>query len=468
MQGPVLAQKMRQRTLPVQIQANAILNMSLIELQQFIETETIENPALGVEERSRCPICGFMATQASCPVCGASMKMSQDIDAEKSNERDYLEHAFSIADVDNSFDPFGTVASTDDLNAYLKQQARMSLSGRKLRIAEYLIDTLDEDGYFRESLFETAEEFATAVPEIESVLGIIQGFDPAGIAARDLRECLLIQIRYLNSDEATACVAEQILLDYWEDFSKMKLKLIAKQIDTTLDVIREACEFIRDNLTPHPASTYRAPFDELAPKNTAAIVPDVIIHKSGDSFIAEAVDCYGSTLKIDETYDEVYKSIKDGASYYNSEDIKHIKEHVERVKGILDAIGLRKKTLTRVANHLIEYQRDFLAEGPLHLKPLRQKDVAAALEVHESTICRAIANKYCKLPSGEVVSFDIFFDSALPVRNMISLMISRSVEPISDGEIAKKLAEEGITIARRTVAKYREQLKLLPCQLRAA
>ena len=468
MQSPVLAHKMQQRALPVQIQANAILNMNLIELQQFIETEAMENPALGVEDRSRCHICGFMATQASCPVCGASMKSGNEIDVEKSNERDYLEHAFSIADSDCSFDPFGTVASTEDLNSYLKQQARMSLAGRKLRIAEYLIDSLDEDGYFRESLFETAEEFATAVPEIETVLAIVQTFDPAGIAARDLKECLLIQLRYLNSNDAIASIAEQILMDYWDDFSRMKLKFIAKRMNTALSVIQEACEFIRENLTPHPASTYRAPFDELSPNKTAVIVPDVIVHKKGESFIAEAVDCHGSTLKIDETYDEVYSSIKTGDSYLNAEDLKHIKEHVERVKGILDAISLRKKTLTRVANHLIEYQKDFLVEGPLHLKPLRQKDVAAALEVHESTICRAISNKYCKLPSGEVVSFDMFFDSALPVRNMIRQLITRSVEPISDGDIAKKLADQGITIARRTVAKYREQLKLLPCQLRAA
>lgn len=146
----------------------------------------------------------------------------------------------------------------------------------------------------------------------------------------------------------------------------------------------------------------------------------------------------------------------------------HIREHVERVKCILEAIALRKKTVARVATYIADYQQGFLLHGPSRLRPLRQKDVAKALEVHESTICRAVAGKFCKLPSGEAVSFEVFFDSAMPVRNMITEIISRSADPLTDSEITRKLSEQGIEIARRTVAKYREQLRVLPYQLRAA
>ena len=180
------------------------------------------------------------------------------------------------------------------------------------------------------------------------------------------------------------------------------------------------------------------------------------------------IDSHCSHIKIDETYENVYRSIQKSDSYLSDEDCKHVKEHVERVKCILEAIGLRKKTLARVATYLTDYQSGFIANGPSHLRPLRQKDLAKALEVHESTICRAVAGKYCRLPSGEVISFEVFFDSALPVRNMISQLIAHSTEPLSDGEITKRLAEQGVTLARRTVAKYREQLKLLPYQLRTA
>jgi RNA polymerase sigma-54 factor len=470
MQGSVLAQKQNLRTIPVQIQANAILNMSLLELQQFVETEAMENPALCVDETSRCPICGFATTDVTCPVCSASLSASKQKEDsfDSFEERAYLEKAFAAAGADEIFDPFRTVSKSMNFADYLKQQARMCLGGRKLRIAEYLIESLDDDGYFRESLFETAEEFAAAVPEVEAVLKVIQSFDPAGIGARDLRESLLIQIRRIASSSPVASTAELILEDYWEDFSKVRLKAIAKKLELPHQVVVEACEFIRDTLTPHPASAYRAPFEELAPRESSAIVPDVIIQKNGDGFIAEVVDCYGNYLKIDDTYEECYSSIKAGESYLGEEDCKHVREHVERVRCILEAINLRKKTLARVAAYLAEYQHDFLAHGPSRLKALRQKDVAKALEVHESTICRALSDKYCKLPSGEVVSFEMFFDSALPIRNLISQIIALSTEPISDGEIAKRLSSEGITIARRTVAKYRDQLRVLPYQLRAA
>ena len=171
MQGAVLAQRQQPRAIPVQIQANAILNMSVIELQQFIETEAMENPALAVKDGARCPVCGLLTSESPCPVCGVSTRPKEsDLDRPKASERDYLESAFSAAAGDEAFDPFRTVAGAVDLLDHLRQQARMSLGGRRLRIAEYLIDSLDEDGYFRESLYETAERFAAAVPEIESVL----------------------------------------------------------------------------------------------------------------------------------------------------------------------------------------------------------------------------------------------------------------------------------------------------------
>jgi len=468
MQRPNLALKQQPRAIPVQIQANAILNMSLLELQRFIETEAMENPALSIDEGCRCPVCGFLTSSKACPVCGASTDRTGAAAGDIFSERSYLERAFASADADSVFDPFRTVAKCMDLREHLTGQARMALGGRKLRIAEYLIESLDNDGYFRESLFETAEEFAAAVPEVEEVLGIVQSFDPPGIAARDLRECLLIQLRCLNAGHPTAALAERILLDHWEDFTKMKLRAIGKATDVTVDVILEACEFIKDNLTPRPASSYIAPFEDLAPRDSATIVPDVLISPHGGGFRAEVFDFHGSFAGVDKTYEESYGSIKRGESCLSEDDRRHIREHVERVKSILDAIKLRKKTLARVASYLADYQKDFIAHGPSHLKPLRQKDVAKALEVHESTICRALADKYCRLPSGEVISFEVFFDSALPVRNMIRQIVAHSTEPLSDSEISKRLAANGMTVARRTVAKYREQLRMLPYQLRAA
>ncbi len=134
------------RTIPVQIQANAILNMSLLELQQFVETEAMENPALSIEDGHRCPVCGFLNSTRACPVCGASMTRTEPVETDRISERDYLDRAFASADTDTMFDPFRSVAQSMNLRDYLKRQARMALGGRKLRIAEYLIESLDDDG----------------------------------------------------------------------------------------------------------------------------------------------------------------------------------------------------------------------------------------------------------------------------------------------------------------------------------
>ena len=469
MQGAVLAQKQQLRTIPAQIQANAILSMSALELQQFVDTEAMENPALAVEEKARCPVCGFLRTEGACPVCGAAAARADSaIEHHPQDERGYLERAFATVGREEAFDPFRTIAGSMDLRDHLKQQARMNFSGRRLRIAKYLVESLDDDGYFRESLYETAERFAAAAPEVESVLAALQTFDPPGIGARDLRECLLIQLRRLGAAGPTASNAERILVEHWEDFSKLKLKSIAKKIGAPPGVVREACEFVRAKLSPRPASAYRHPFQKLAPRQTAAVVPDVVVVREGDEFRVRVVDSAGELVKVDETYDRICRSIKTPQNYLSEEERRHVKEHVERVKLILEAIALRKKTLARVAMAMVEYQKEFLLHGPSHMRPLRQKDLAHELGLHESTICRAVANKHCRLPSGELVSFDLFFDCALPVREMISRLISISAEPISDGEIAKRLAEQGVVIARRTVAKYRDQLRLLPYQLRAA
>lgn len=467
MPGAALLQKQQLRAIPVQIQANAILNMSILELQQFVEAEAIENPALCVDESAKCPVCGFMAGKGPCPVCGASTTAPAEVPANHATERDALEAAFLAAD-DETYDPFRAVASTMDLKDHLRQQARMLLGGRQLRIGEYIIDCLDEDGYFREPLYDTAEEFAAAVPEVERVLALVQSFDPPGVGARDLRECLLIQLRMIASPEAPAAIAERMLTDHWDDFSRMKLKSLSTKMDIDQAQLREACEFIKESLNPRPASLYRPPFGALAPRETAAIVPDVVIHRQNNSLTAEVIDSHSRYLGIDETYERAYQALKSREGSLSEDDAKHIREYVERVKCILDAIALRKKTLARVALELAKCQKEFILHGPAHLKRLRQKDLAKTLEVHESTICRAVAGKYCKLPSGEVVSFEVFFDAALPIRNMISQLIARSSEPLSDSDIARHLAEQGVTIARRTVAKYREQLGLLPYHLRTA
>ncbi|MFQ3549262.1 MAG: RNA polymerase factor sigma-54 [Armatimonadota bacterium] len=461
-------QRQQLHAIPLQIQASNILKMSNLELQQFLESEAMENPAMGMKENVKCPLCGFALTGPKCNFCGA-VKKNHNIDKIKQSDNPYVSRLTPLKHSDPGFDPFRTVASFTDLKENLKQQARMSVDDTdKMSIAEYLIDSLDEQGYLRESLYEIAEEFKASVPQIEEVLKIIQSFEPAGIGARDLRECLLIQISSILIDCPEKQLAKEIITNYWEDFSKLKLKSIAKKMKIDITDIKEASEYIRTNCNPKPASAYRAPFEALAPSSEPGIVPDVVVLRKGESVTAHVVDFHSKVVKIDDSYNEAYQNAESKSKFINENHYLHIKEHVERVKAILDAVDLRKQTLARIADYLVQYQKDFVINGPLHLKPLKQKDVAKALELHESTICRAISKKFMKLPNGEVVPIDMFFDAALPVRTMIEDIIKSSDKQLSDSEIAKELEAKGVKIARRTVAKYRDQIRILPHQLRAA
>jgi len=246
--------------------------------------------------------------------------------------------------------------------------------------------------------------------------------------------------------------------------------MIATKLDVSRDDVKAAVNFIASELTPYPASLYRAPWQEFAPSHVAKIVPDVVMRQTENGLSVEVVDFRLGVLKIDEIYEAVYNQVREPGHSFSDEERKHVCQQVNNARCVLEAIDLRKATLARMSLHLSQQQNDFVTRGRQHLKPMTQKQVAQALGVHESTVSRAVSEKYVQLPSGEVVSFDLFFDSALPIKEKIIQIVSASgpAGQPSDSQIAAKLAEQGIQIARRTVAKYRFQLQLPACHLRAA
>ncbi len=461
------------RTIPEQIEAGKILRMALPELQSFVEQQVLENPALAVEESARCPLCGApLSDAASCRICGSSVEFAgsrENRDLDEAEFSDPEELHFSSEEDD--FDPFQSVAAQTDLQSHLHGQALAVFSGHELIVADYIIDSLDDRGYFTESLLETANLFGLSVPELRAILDEIQAFDPAGIAATDVRECILIQLRQRTELPEEGKLALRVAEECWEELSKLKLQAIADRFDADPDDVKAALEFISNELSPYPASLYHAPWQEFAPTQVAKIVPDVVIRETEDGLAVEVVDFRLGTLKIDEIYEAIYNQVrgKNGHSF-TEEERRHVCEQVNNARCVLEAIELRKTTLARMSLHLVQEQREFVLKGRQYVKPLTQKQVAEAVGVHESTVSRAVTGKHVQLPSGEVVSFSLFFDAALPIKERILQIVSAcgpSAQP-SDAQIAAKLAEQGIQIARRTVAKYRAQLQIPSSTLRVA
>jgi RNA polymerase sigma-54 factor len=447
---------------PEHLMGKAVLKMSVQELQSFVQEQLAENPALMLEQDDRCPSCGCPLTGSACAACGSRVTSFEDSGPDDGDWHEGLWISPNRADSD--YEPLSHVAAPKSLADHLKEQIRVAARDEDVRIAEFLVDCLDDYGYLREPLIEIARRFKTSVPKLEEVLRLIQSLDPPGVGARDLRECMLLQLQQLE-DSALKALAEVIVRDHWEGLRRMKLGRIAAVMGVGADSVSGAIAFIRDNLTPHPASAFRDPWEKLAPSAEPRRPPDVALHASGEDLVAEVLDPVTGRAAIDETYSSLYLEIQQKRSGFPDGDKAHIRECVQSARRLIEALEFRKVTLRRVAEELVRSQADFILKGPAFLKPLTRKEIARRLGVHESTVCRATADKTVQLPSGEVITFDLFFDSALPVKELVRKL---AVQRLSDGEIAEKLAEAGIRIARRTVAKYRDQLHLLPLEYRLA
>ena len=352
------------------------------------------------------------------------------------------------------------------LTDHLMWQLRLSpFTEDQQRVGEQIIGNLDQNGYLAATLEEISFQENVAPAFVEEVLTKIQEFDPAGIAARDLKECLLIQASMAG--EARLLV-ERIICDHLKDLEKKNYDYIARKLKAPLADVLAAVAVI-SNMDPRPGSVYNE-------ERIQAIVPDVFVVKSGDDYKIVLNDDGLPRLRISNFYREIMSGLSGGARAQNGK--KYIKERVQSATWLIKSIQQRQKTIYRVAESIVRFQREFFDGGIGFLKPLILRDVADDVEMHESTISRVVTNKYVHTPRG-IFEMKYFFGSSIH-RNGGDDVSSKSVQedirkiigaedqrkPFSDEEIVKRLAKCGITIARRTVAKYREIMKILPSSRR--
>jgi RNA polymerase sigma-54 factor len=368
----------------------------------------------------------------------------------------------------------GTAPSWDNLTAvkssltdYLVWQLRLSrLKDVERRVGEQIIGNLDQNGYLVATLEEIAALEKVTPAFVEEVLKKIQEFDPPGIAARDLGECLLIQARLLGNVKP---LVEKIILGHLKDLEVKNYVHIARKLKVALDDVMAAIVIIT-NMDPKPGSVYNE-------ERIQAIVPDVYVIKSGDEYKIVLNDDGLPRLRISNFYREIMSGIGAGATADNGK--KYIKERVQSATWFIKSIQQRQKTIYRVAESIVRHQKEFFDGGISFLKPLILRDIADDVEMHESTISRVVTNKYMHSPRG-LFEMKYFFGSSIhraggddvaakSVQEEIRRIIKEENhrKPLSDQEIVTSLQKaSGITIARRTVAKYREMMGVLPSSRR--
>jgi RNA polymerase sigma-54 factor len=450
--------QMQMKASPALIALNNMLILSTLDLQQAIQDELEENPALEMVESEEvlCPRCGRQLSGPTCINC-----LQEDMRIMDSEREDY-----TLVVDDDEFDPLMLVAAPPSLGESLVRDLHASLPSEDHFIADYLIGSLDEQGYLDTSVEEVAATLSIEPDRVERVLLKLQEVAPVGVGARDVPECLLLQLKRLESDGLTHPYVERIIRQHWRDLGEHRYGAIAQSLGVAYDAVVEARDFIRQYLRPYPLD--RSTGDgTVNPSQIAYLTPDVIIREEEGKLIAEVVESQRYYLRLNPLYQELSRQSTRGEDAQVTQAEKdHLTQFVGRAQLFLTNLRQRRETIRRIAEYLIVRQEQFLRQGVRFLAPLTRAEVAGAIGVHESTVSRATANKHVQLPSHEVIPFAHFFTASLSVKDVLQELINREQRPLTDQELVEMLRERGFDVARRTVAKYRNQLGILASTLR--
>lgn len=427
-------------------QSIKLLQMSSYELLQHIDKELQENVVLDVDNHSE-----------------DSKEYSPNKEvAEYRNLVKYLEFdsysskSYSQDDDREQVSPFNFISNKPTLKDYLRDQIMYSkLEKSEEIICRYIVDNMDSRGYLDETIVEDLIKELNISKELAcKSLKLIQGLEPAGIGARSLSECLLIQLERKGIHDV---FLEEIINKYLYEISKGKYQFIGKVLGIQPRQVQQYEDMIKE-LEPKPTRGFSTGED------IGYVIPDVYIRKIDDEYIVMMNDSLLPKLIINSTYKNVINHSEDKAT------VDYVKEKINNAMFLIKSIENRKNTLCRVMEEVVKAQKEYFDKGDAYIKPMTIKYIAQKLDIHESTVSRAIRDKYVALSSGEIKGIKSLFTSyvnisnedisSVNVKSMIEKIISEEVKtkPLSDSAICEQLNKEGIDISRRTVAKYREEL----------
>lgn len=480
----------QQLTMTPQLQqAIKLLQLSTLDLQQEIQEALDSNPLLEVEDGSDEP----QAERNNMDGDDASLDAAPSASSDTIESGDALEKN-DLPDelpIDSTWDEYYSASSapapgpsnnddeftfqgetTDDLQEHLSWQMRLThFSDTDRAIAMAIIDSIDESGYLTTSLEDILEaiksediEEQVEMDEIECVLKRIQMFDPIGSGSRSPQECLMVQLRQFSEDTPWLEEAKQLIEEYSDLLSSKDYRTLMRKSRLKEDELREAMRLLQ-TLNPRPGSA-------LKTKEPEYVIPDVSVMKKNGRWVVELNPDSLPKLSINQQYAAMSRSSK------NSSDSQFIRSHMQEAKWFIKSLESRNETLMKVANCIVQQQMGFFEHGPEMMKPMVLNDVAEMVDMHESTISRVTTQKYMHTPRG-IYELKYFFSShvatesggecsSTAIRALIKKLVAAETpsKPLSDSKIAQLLAEQGIMVARRTIAKYRESLSIPPSNQR--
>lgn len=459
---------MQQKLSPQQIQMIKLLELPSLLLEQRIKQEIEENPVLEEsageqreeEERKEISVEEYLR--------------EDDTPAYKTRTNNYSK---------DDRQPSVYISGGRSLQEFLEEQlGYKDLSPRDLAVAKYLIGSLDDDGYLRRDLQSVSDDIAfsvgldLSVEELERVLRVIQELEPSGVGARNLQECLLLQLRSMEPLGESQQLAHKILSDYFDDFAKKHYDRLLARLGVERDEFAEAIEEIR-HLSPKPGNLYGDAPDDAAPY----VVPDFILDYRDGEFDLRLNSYNIPDLKVNRRYMDLIRNSMSGGTTaeQDKEALQFVKSKIDSAKWFISAIKQRHDTLLGTMTEIFEYQREYFADGdPKNLKPMILRDIAERTGLDVSTISRVVNSKYVQTHFGIIPLKSLFSEamqttsgeevSSYEIKQILSDCIEDEdkLHPLTDEALMNILNEKGYNIARRTVAKYREMLKIPVARLR--
>ena len=447
-------------------QTMTLLSLTTEELQQEIDSELASNPALEIVEERRCPTCHrLLSDHGKCPFCSLPTNMDSDEPVVFLSPRDEFISKKDYIDTTMEDEPFAP--EVEELPAYVLKQIAPDLDTTQRALAAYLLTHLDEDGLLTTTLLEVSRYTHVPISDVEKVRRLIQRADPVGVGSSTPEEALLVQLEVLRETiENIPEIAERCIREGMDQLSHHQYSDLAHKFDVPVKQVSQAAQFISENLYPFPARAHWGDVRQPAHEETQVYhQPDILINYLNDDpekpLIVEIIMPISGTLQVNPMFKQAIKEA--------SEESKlELKGDLEKASLFVKCLQQRNHTMERLLMRVVSLQRDFILHGEKYLRPVTRAQISREMEVHESTISRAVANKAVQMPNKRIIPLAEFFDRSLNVRSVLKEIIEGEKKPYSDSDLVELLSDRGFNVARRTVAKYRAIEGILPAHLRKA
>jgi RNA polymerase sigma-54 factor len=446
-------------------QTMTLLGLSTQELRQKIESELASNPALELVQDRRCPNCHRrLPATGPCPICSKPQLSAPDQPVVFISAREDFRQYSGRSNLEEMPDDEWTAAE-EDLPTYVLRQIAPELDRADRPLAAHLLTCLNDDGLLSVPLVEVARYQHVSLSHAEEILNLIQHADPLGVGSPTPQDALLVQLSMLAETRLIPPLTERAIQKGMDLLSRRAYLELGKLLGVSTTKAQTIARFISENLNPFPGRAHWGGMSQAQTNHQVYSSPDIIVshqnNNRGAPLVVEILSPIYGTLRVNPLF-------KRSLVQAPEEKVEEWQAALDQASLLVKCLQQRNNTLVRLMQRLVVLQREFILKGDAHLNPVTRARLAVELEVHESTVSRAVSGKSLQLPNGRIIPLSKLFDRSLHIRTALRQIIAHEREPLSDTEISEMLNKQGYQVARRTVAKYRTMEGILPARFRHA